>query len=112
MANPTISEIKIDNTTYNICDYAIRKNAIIPNYYRINRTASQQTVTANNFLSFTWNTLNSLSDKTYLVYLEYNLNSSFIFVTNFFQNGMTVNNNSNNNISFTPTAIQLWYDLV
>lgn len=112
MANPTISQMKINNTVYDICDYTIRNVLVIDNCYKINRTTSQQTVVANNSLTFNWNTINSLSNKIYVRYLEYDLDSSTIFPIAFSQNSMTIRNiDTTNDISFTPTASQLWYDI-
>ena len=50
MANNTISQIKLGTTTYDICDYTLRDQAIRA-YYKASRTVGQKTVNGDSLLT-------------------------------------------------------------
>ena len=111
MAYSSLSQIKINNTTYDICDYDLRNDGMIADYYKINRTTSQKTIGATTTLNIAWDGVSSLSDKIYIMYLEYNTDSHFIYPVTLVQNAIAISNRHSSSISFTPTATQLWFKL-
>lgn len=113
MANPTISQIKIGTTTYDICDYLLRNNINIYNCYKINRTASEQTLTGLAYAHVNWNSLSTLSDKHYIGYLEFNLDNYLCYACTLAQSYMLIFHwISSVTSTCTPTAVQLWWNLV
>lgn len=110
MANNTISQIKLGTTTYDICDYTLRHQAIGA-YYKASRTVGQKTVNGDSLLTVVWDSLDSdfSSNKFFLGYLDYNTDSYFVFPVTFTQNAMTVGNRRTSSVNFTPTATQIWY---
>lgn len=110
MANNTISQIKLGNTTYDICDYTLR-DQLIGAYYKVSRTVGQKTVNGNSLLTVVWDSLDGAfsSDKFFLGYLDYNTDFYSLFPVTFTQNAMTVGNWCTSSVNFTPTANQIWY---
>lgn len=113
MANPTISQIKIGTTIYDICDYFVRNNMGIYNIYKINRTAPEQSLTGLAHARVDWNGLDTLGDKFYLGYLEFNLDNYLCYACTLARAYMLIFHwVSSVTTTFTPTAVQLWWNTV
>ena len=99
MAIDTISQIKIDNTTYDFCDYEIRSKLVqwLSVTCRVSSSSVSLTVPAGDLLSFSWGyRTSSVSDYTYWGYLNYNLGSAgtdnSIYAVTLTEGGMVVAN--------------------
>ena len=113
MANPTISQIKIGTTTYDICDYFVRNNIQLINCYKINRTAPQQTLVKLSYARVEWDALSTLADKFYIGYLAFNLDNYLVYACTLAQSYMLIYHWASGTTSTpTPTAVQLWFNFV
>ena len=111
MANPTISQIKIGSTTYDICDFEVR-SLDVTQCYKINRTSPSITKNGQGTISVTWNAISAITNKYYIGYIDYNTDNDQTYPVSLFATGMTLCYYTSGNITLTPTATQLWYDLV
>lgn len=106
MANNTISQIKLGNTIYDICDYTFRTKMTW--WKKLDRTVSSAvSVSANYLQDFGWG--NSVpSNYTYWGYLQYNTASIHLSVVTLTEGGMVLSNRSSSTISVSPTATMLY----
>ena len=113
MANPTISEIKIDNTTYNICDYDTRSK--ISAFSAHSRSYSSSIdISGKSQGQIDWKPLpSSYSNYIYVGYYGYSLGGSSynIYLVALTENNMIIYNNSSNTNSIGPGcyAYQLYF---
>lgn len=111
MANNTISQIQIGDTTYDICDNALRDTGGMEiDYHKIERTVGQQSITGATSKTVTWNGDNTLSDKYFVSYSTFNLGTIYIYLYELKEEYIKVAHirGSGYTTTFTPTAFQLW----
>lgn len=106
MANNTISQIKLNGVTYDICDYAARQKLLL--WKMINKTvASPITVPANYINHCTWQE-STPSDYEYWGYKDYNLTSIYATPLTFTEGGMAFGNVKSSAITIDPYATLIY----
>lgn len=114
MANPTISQIKIGNTTYDICDYTARENylGIITVECTVN---SNKSINSNSYLWVYWDNKDpDITGLTYFGYTFYELGHQALYVAHFIETGINVCNRrttGSDPVVVKPIARQMYMSL-
>ena len=110
MAIDTISQIKLNTTTYDICDYVARKNLTFFNIVECTINGSKSFSGKKNTV-FSWaNKDIDVTNLTYMGYTDYNLASQYLSISYFGENSVSLYNRYSSSVSVSPTAHQLYLE--
>lgn len=109
MANNTISQIKLGNTVYDICDYTARKNTWA--FYGVDCSISAPFSYPSGHVEYsvTWvKSPTPATDWTYLCYAQYNTASTDVFLVYAYENGAVFCARKTGVTGVNPTASQIY----
>lgn len=108
MANPTISQIKINDTIYDLCDFDFRSH--IKKWHRkYKNPQSSVTVPAMAQTTCYWDHSDIPSDYEFWGYLEYDTNSIYVYPVTINHSAMVLfNRQSSRDSTVTPHAFMLY----